>query len=87
MSSQTNLTTEDIAKSDIIEFLKVYRNAVIGTNSPEDYLTLINGGVVKGQSTIGFLELKRKVMALMNLQSDNNSVALNYIQNYKNNLS
>lgn len=87
MSSQTNATTEDMAKQDIIDFLKVYRNAVVGANSVNDYLTLINGGVIKGQSTIGFLALKAKIYSLMKLTSDNNSVALNYIQNYQNNLS
>lgn len=87
MSSQTNLTTEDIAKADIIDFLRVYRNAVVGANTLDDYLVLINGGVVKGQSTIGFLALKSKIMSSMKLSSDNNSVALNYINNYQNNLS
>lgn len=87
MSSQTNTTTEDIAKADIIEFLKVYRNAVIGTNTINDYLVLINGGVIRGESTIGFLALKAKIYSAMKLTTDNNSVALNYIQNYQNNLS
>ena len=87
MSSQTNTTTEDVAKNDIIDFLKVYRNAVVGANSIDDYLVLINGGVIRGESTIGFLALKAKIYSLMKLTSDNNSVALNYIQNYKNNLS
>ncbi len=87
MSDQTSATTEDIAKQDINDFLKVYRNAVTGANSIDDYLILINGGVIKGQSTIGFLALKRKIYNLMKLTSDNNSVALNYIQNYQNNLS
>jgi hypothetical protein len=87
MSSQTNLTTEDIAKADIIEFLQIYRNAVVGVNTIDDYLVLINGGVINGKSTIGFLALKSKIMKYMNLDSDNNSIALNYIQNYQNNLS
>jgi hypothetical protein len=87
MSGQTNSTTEDLAKADIIDFLRVYRNAVLGTNTTDDYLILIKGGVIKGQSTIGFLALKAKLYGLMNLNSDNNSVALNYIQNYNNNLS
>lgn len=87
MSNQTNFTTEDVAKAEIIKFLQVYRTAVVGANTIEDYLTLINGGVVKGQSTIGFLALKTKIYSLMQLNSDNNCVALNYIENYKNNLS
>jgi len=87
MSSQTNSTTEDLAKEDIINFLRVYRNAVLGTNTTADYLILINGGVIKGNSTIGFLPLKAKIYDLMSKKSDNNSVALNYIQNYNNNLS
>jgi|LauGreDrversion4_2_1035121.scaffolds.fasta_scaffold536963_2 hypothetical protein len=87
MSDQTNATTEDIAKKDINDFLKVYRNALTGTNSIDDYLILINGGVIKGQSTMGFLALKAKIHNLMKLTSDNNSIALNYIQNYQNNIS
>ncbi len=86
MSSQTNFTTEDLAKQAIIDYLKVYRNAVVGDNTIEDYYVLINGGVIRGQSTIGFLALKKQVLSLMNLTTDDNSVALNYIQNYKNNL-
>jgi hypothetical protein len=87
MSGQTNFTTEDLAKQAIINYLKVYRNVVVNDNIIEDYYVLINGGVIKGQTTSGFLALKRQVLGLMNLTSDNNSVALNYIQNYKNNLS
>ena len=81
MSSQTNSTTEDLAKEDIINFLQVYRYAVLGTNTTADYLILINGGVIKGNSTIGFLALKAKIYDLMSKKTDNNSVALNYIQN------
>jgi hypothetical protein len=87
MSNQTNFTTEDLVKQIIIDYLKVYRNTVVGNNTIDDYNVLINGGVIRGQSTIGFIALKRQVLALMKLTTDNNSIALNYIQNYKNNLS
>ena len=84
MSNQT-ITTEDLAKAEIINFLRVYRKVSLETNVYEDYMVLLNGGVIKGESTIGFLELKKKIMGYMNLNSDNSSVALEYIQNYNNN--
>lgn len=88
MSDQTNLTNEDLAKAAIVEFLRVYKKILVGTdNTTDDYLTLINGGVIGGESTLGFLALKAKIYGYLNLTSDNNSVALNYIQIYNNNLS
>ena len=86
MADQTNYTLEDVAKKLIIDYLNVYRSTVVGQNTTEDFLTLINGGVIRGQSTIGFLELKRQILLLMDVPNDNNSVALNYIQNTTNNL-
>ena len=88
-SNQTNYTKEDDAKDQIIEFLRIYKSIVVKTNentepnTNETYLTLINGGTVNGIKTIGFLQLKANILRLLNLSIDNNnnSVALNYIQN------
>jgi len=86
-TTTTTRTTEDLAKADIIEFLRVYRTVVFQKepNTLSDYEILLNGGAIRGQKTEGFLALKNKIRGYMNLGRDNTSVTLEYIQNYNNN--
>lgn len=92
-TDQTNYTTEDDAKAQIIEFLQIYKRVVVNNTEPntaDNYLTLINGGTVKGiKITNGFLALKINILKLMNLstENNNNSVALTYITSNINNIS
>jgi hypothetical protein len=86
MSSQTSTeTTEDTAKQLINEFITFYKTEFGGSNNINDYLTLLNGGVINGNSTIGFLKLKRDILKLMDQTSNEESEALKYIQAYQNN--
>ena len=76
--------TENSAKYEIIEFLKVLRS-----NAPAlktNHLILINGGAVNGIHIDGFLKMKSKVLNLLKEPADNSSVALNYINVETNNL-
>jgi hypothetical protein len=86
MSSQTSTeTTEDTAKQLINEFITFYKTEFGGSNNINNYLTLLNGGVINGNSTIGFLKLKRDILKLMDQTSNEESEALKYIQAYQNN--
>lgn len=86
MSDQTSTeTTEDTAKQLVNDFISFYKSEFGGSNNINDYLTLINGGVVNGKQTIGFLKLKRDIMKLMDQTSNEESEALKYIQAYQNN--
>lgn len=86
MSAQTPVeTTEDTAKQLINNFIAFYKSEFGGSNNINDYLTLINGGVINGNSTIGFLKLKRDILKLMDQISNEESEALKYILAYQNN--
>ncbi len=86
MSAQTPVeTTEDTAKQLINNFMTFYKSEFGGSNNINDYLTLINGGVINGNSTIGFLKLKRDILKLMDQISNEESEALKYILAYQNN--
>ena len=91
MSTQTPNTTEEIVKSQINDFINTYTTIFANTNTstnklaPDDYLTLINGGIINGTQTQGFLALKAFVLKQLKVDNDNISLTLNYVQNYKNN--
>jgi len=77
-------TTENSARYEIMEFLKVFKTKGVDLNT--DHLTLINGGFVNGVKIDGFITMKNKVLNLLKEPADNSSIALNFIISQQNNL-
>lgn len=73
-------SSESIVKNEIIKFLKLFKQIDLKTN--HDFLTIIKGGIVRGVKVEGFLKLKEKIFNLMKLALNNNSIALDYINNH-----
>lgn len=78
INNEVTLSTEDIVKYEIFKFLNVIKEYKFA--SEDDYITLINGGMIDNKHIDGFLKLKENIYNLINKQIDCNSVTMKYIQ-------
>ncbi len=85
--NQTDFSNEDIIKKKITEFLTAYKAATTISSSQADYEKVLTGGVLNGQTLVGFIPLKQQVLQLMKQAPDTSCVTQDYINNQKNNIS
>ena len=87
----SNITEESI-KTDILIFLNTLNKTISLMPSSTtvlqnniNYLNILNGGIINGITTFGFIELKKKILSFTNQPPNNSSMALTYIKNSINN--
>ena len=73
-------SNEDKIKIEIKNFINILKT--VNPNVKTDYINLINGGIVNGQFTKGFINMKINILALMQQPTDSTCKALDYINNY-----
>lgn len=81
IANKTN--PENIIKHEISNFLKIYKECNI--ESIDDFLAIINGGVIDGVTVDGFINLKVKILTLLKEPINRKCITLINIESYINN--
>jgi hypothetical protein len=76
-TSEIILYSEDIIKTEITNFLNLFKNSYLHSDS--DYIRLLNGCDINNIK--GFIQLKEAIYNIMKKKCHSGSKALQYIQN------